>query len=444
MIHLAWRWPLLAASLSGGYFFFQNFTIGGLEHLHLAPRGSSLAESYASGAAQPDPMLAMQIPQTTMDSGGEARGWKDNLTVGERLAVWEQSQTALTPESQTTQGLPMSPPIPMPLGFPSINPAGAELPSTTANSTSVAPSAPTVSPPGLPASTSQPIAKASPPAQQNPFSETPSLVGKRIRIASFNAGSLGMAKMDKPHVVASLIKMFRQFDVIAIQEVQSPRDDVLPMLVEQLNTSGRKYDYLIGPRVGRGTTRIQYAFLFDTDALETDRYQLYTVDDPDDLLNFEPLVGWFRCKRVPEHEAFTFSLINLRIDSNMATAEHAILSDLIEVIQKDGRGEDDWIIAGDLAGDRSALHQLDVGRLRFAIQDIPTMVAGDQSLDSIFFSAQATTEYTGRAEAFDFLRKYNLSFEQALEISDHLPIWAEFSVLEGDRPGRIAPVQPVH
>ena len=41
---------------------------------------------------------------------------------------------------------------------------------------------------------------------------------------------------------------------------------------------------------------------------------------------------------------------------------------------------------------------------------------------------------------FDFLREYNLTSDQALEVSDHMPVWAEFSVYEGGQPGRIATV----
>jgi hypothetical protein len=36
------------------------------------------------------------------------------------------------------------------------------------------------------------------------------------------------------------------------------------------------------------------------------------------------------------------------------------------------------------------------------------------------------------------MREHNLTMEQALEVSDHLPVWAEFSSTEGGLPGRIA------
>jgi len=263
---------------------------------------------------------------------------------------------------------------------------------------------------------------------------------RTVRIASFHLPALGPALLNKPHVVQMLITILRQYDVVALQGIQSSRDDVLPMIIDKLNQAGRRYDYLIGPRVGRAAPHHQFAYVFDTDKLETDRFALYSVDDPEDLMNREPLVAWFRCKGVPQRDAFTFSLVNVWIDPSFADAERSTLPGLIDAIVQDGRNEDDWIMLGDFAGGNAQLSMLDAASVRFALSDIPTDVAGTSMLDTLFFSARATTEFTGRAGAFDFLRKYNLSIERALEVSPHMPVWAEFSSIEGAQPGRIAPL----
>ena len=54
------------------------------------------------------------------------------------------------------------------------------------------------------------------------------------------------------------------------------------------------------------------------------------------------------------------------------------------------------------------------------------------------FSDVATTEYTGRWGVFDMIREFNLTMDEALEVSDHMPIWAEFSIYEGGQGGRVA------
>jgi hypothetical protein len=42
----------------------------------------------------------------------------------------------------------------------------------------------------------------------------------------------------------------------------------------------------------------------------------------------------------------------------------------------------------------------------------------------------------------DLQREFNLTMPQALDISTHLPIWAEFSIFEGGQPGRLASPTP--
>ena len=71
-------------------------------------------------------------------------------------------------------------------------------------------------------------------------------------------------------VIASLLQ---DFDLVALQGVQSDRDDLLPILVDKLNATGRKYDFLIGPRVGR-VNKLQFAMIFDTEKLETDAFAM--------------------------------------------------------------------------------------------------------------------------------------------------------------------------
>ena len=49
----------------------------------------------------------------------------------------------------------------------------------------------------------------------------------------------------------------------------------------------------------------------------------------------------------------------------------------------------------------------------------------------------ATVEFTGSAGVLDLMERFDLTKEQALAISDHFPIWAEFSIHEGGQPGRL-------
>ncbi len=259
-----------------------------------------------------------------------------------------------------------------------------------------------------------------------------------IRIGSFNLHLFGSNKTNKPFVMECLAKIARKFEVLALQEISGSEQDLLPLLVQKINQSGRRYDYLIGPRVGRGNNKVQFAFLFDTDRIETDRFQLYTVDDPMDLIHTEPLVAWFRTRDVPTKEAFTFTAVNIQVDENQLENETRLLPELLDSIQRDGRNEDDCILLGDFGtGDRQMAFLRSSG-IEFALQGVPTTPRGDVMLDNILFPAHATDEFTGRAGAMDFLREFNLSIDQALEVSDHMPVWAEFFSNEGGQHGRVA------
>jgi endonuclease/exonuclease/phosphatase family metal-dependent hydrolase len=256
-----------------------------------------------------------------------------------------------------------------------------------------------------------------------------------LRIASFNLHGLGESKLRQVSVAETIVRILRQFDVIALQHIQSRQQHVLPELIDRLNQSDRRYEYCIGPRVGSAGNEQQFAFVFDTDRVETDRQMLYTVDDPQRLMEYDPLVGWFRSRMAPSNQAFTFSLVNMRIDPLNSEQEWARLPDLIRSIRQDGRQEDDILLAGDFSGSQREMTALPSAGMMFALDDTPTAVTGDAMLDNIIFPSRATDEFTGRAGVVDFLRQGNLSIDQALQVSSHMPIWAEFTVTEGGRFG---------
>jgi hypothetical protein len=263
--------------------------------------------------------------------------------------------------------------------------------------------------------------------------------GETIKIASFNIQVFGQSKLSKPAVMEILARIIRQFDVVAIQEIRSLDQDVMPRFIEIINAAGRNYDFLIGPRIGDTSSKEQYAFVFDRQTIEVDRTFLYTVNDPDNLLHREPLVGWFRARGPNADEAFTFTLVNVHTDPDIVATELSVMDDVYRVVRDDGRNEDDVILLGDFNADNEHLGELgQVPGITWAIAGIPTNVRRTHQYDNIIFHSQATREFVGRSGVVDFMRDYNLSTEEALEVSDHLPVWAEFSIYEGGTPGYVA------
>ena len=252
----------------------------------------------------------------------------------------------------------------------------------------------------------------------------------RIRIATFNLDGFDVAKVARRDVLVAISHILARFDVIALQEIESAEHHLLPTLVDEVNRqSGGGYDFVIGPRVGRGDRQRQFGFIFNRRTVQLDRYATYTINDPDDLINHEPLVGCFRAAKVPTDQAFTFSLVNLRVDEEEAQREAALLPQIFASVRDDGRAEDDVILLGDFQGARSLPGM--------------TWIVGEASWaeefhDNLVMDSSATTEFTGRSGIFDVVRELNLDAEAASRISRHFPVWAEFTAVEGGVPGYVA------
>jgi len=252
-----------------------------------------------------------------------------------------------------------------------------------------------------------------------------------IRVASFNIQVFGTSKMGKPKVMEVLAETVRRFDVVAIQEIRSSDQSLLPRFVKQINAGGRRYDYVLGPRLGRTSSKEQYAFIFDTAVLKVDRDSVYTVPDPDDYLHREPLVARFRVRTDPPEEAFTFTLVNIHTDPDETDIELDALDDVYRYVLEDRYREDDVILLGDLNVDEKHLGEL--GRLRgihYVVSGEKTNTRRTKSYDNILFLQSSTAEYTDRWGVFDLEKEFNLTREAALDVSDHLPVWAEFDLHE--------------
>ena len=115
------------------------------------------------------------------------------------------------------------------------------------------------------------------------------------------------------------------------------------------------------------------------------------------------------------------------------------LHDVFLAVRDDGRNEDDIILLGDLNADDTQFGPLGrISEICCVLSGVPTNTRGNKQYDNILFHQRATTEFTGRAGVLNLMRELSLTQDQALEVSDHFPIWAEFSIHEGGQPGRLA------
>jgi len=253
-----------------------------------------------------------------------------------------------------------------------------------------------------------------------------------IRIATFNIQVFGTSKLEKSNVVNVLAQVVRQFDVVAIQEIRSKDDSVLSQFVAKVNADGGRYDFVVGPRLGRTSSKEQYAYIYDTQRIELDADGVWTVPDPDDRLHREPFVARFRTHGQDSSRAFTCTLINIHTDPDETDAELDALDDVFRAVQRSSPPEDDVILLGDLNVDDRHLGQLGrVANAGWVITGQATNTRGNKSYDNIVFDRRATVEYTGSFGVLDLQQEFGLSLEEALEVSDHRPVWAAFNATEG-------------
>lgn len=260
-----------------------------------------------------------------------------------------------------------------------------------------------------------------------------------IALGTFNIQVFGQSKLEKPKVMQVLAQVVRRFDVIAIQELRAKEQDIIPRFLEQINADGSQYDYIVGPRLGRTASKEQYVYLYDASRIEVLPGSVYTADDPQDHLHREPLVATFRVRSAQTSRPFTFTLVNVHTDPDEVQWEMDALDDVFVRVQEDHIREDDVIMLGDFNADEYHLGQL--GRLpgmTWAIAGQTTNTKGTESYDNVLFDRRGTVEFTGRSGVLNLREEYGLSMEDALDVSDHLPVWATFNATENAQTGTIA------
>lgn len=269
------------------------------------------------------------------------------------------------------------------------------------------------------------------PSDQNDLGDEPRKI-KNLRIASWALSGFGPSKLANERARLNLVRMIKKFDVIALQQISGTERDLIPRLVDEINEAGRVFDYAIGSPTGPADRPEQLAVLFKIDRVRIDRSQTYTVADPQNQMTYDPLVTWFRAAQAPEESAWTFSLVNVRINLARAPTEVALLPGIFTSVRNDGRGEDDVVMAGLFQADDAYLVPRVMGTdVTAAVRSTTTDIFNRHQTCNLLIDRNRTAEFIGRGGPVDFLRLFNLNLSEAETVSSHLPVFAEFTVNEG-------------
>lgn len=250
-----------------------------------------------------------------------------------------------------------------------------------------------------------------------------------IKVAAFNLQVFGTTKADKPEVMEVFSRIIRNYDVIAVEEIRDSSQTALPKLKDTVNYIGSpQYDYVVSERLGRTTSKEQYAYLYNTQTIQQIGSP-YTYPDSNDLFQREPYVSEFKAK----NGNFDFVLITIHTDPDTATQEINDLPAVVEDAKKRFQGEGDYIIMGDLNADCTYFNESGQSPLKssdyyWVINNSvdTTTKSTDCTYDRIIITSPARTDFTGDSGVFRFDTAYNLTYNATIAVSDHYPVYAEF------------------
>ncbi len=124
-------------------------------------------------------------------------------------------------------------------------------------------------------------------------------------------------------------------------------------------------------------------------------------------------------------------MLDVHTDPDEVPEEVDALADVFRAMQVAVPDEDDVIMLGDFNASPAQMGRMtQIPGIAMAINGVPTNTLRTKCYDNLVFSRFATTEFSGRAGVYDMQSVFGLPQNVALEVSDHMPVWAEFSMWE--------------
>ncbi|MBN1169638.1 endonuclease/exonuclease/phosphatase family protein [Candidatus Micrarchaeota archaeon] len=233
-----------------------------------------------------------------------------------------------------------------------------------------------------------------------------------ITVAAFNIQVFGISKASDGQVMEILAKTIRNFDIVAVQEIRDSSGTAISALLDKVNENG-SYRLTVGPRLGRTTSKEQYAYFYNTEKVVL--LNNYTYNDSEDQFHREPYIAEFRSGN------FTFTIAAIHVDPDEAFQEIAALETVIESIPGD------IIVMGDFNADCSYFDEMQDRPYQWLIgnDEDTTTKSTNCTYDRIVITKE-TDEYNGVSGVFRFDLEYGLDQKQAEAVSDHYPVYAGF------------------
>uniref|UniRef100_A0A8C8ZQU0 Deoxyribonuclease n=1 Tax=Prolemur simus TaxID=1328070 RepID=A0A8C8ZQU0_PROSS len=255
-----------------------------------------------------------------------------------------------------------------------------------------------------------------------------------FRICAFNAQRLTLAKVAREQVMDTLVQILARCDIMVLQEVVDSSGSAIPLLLRELNRfdGSGPYKSLSSPLLGRSTYMEKYVYVYRSQKTQVLNYYVY--NDKDDLFAREPFVAQFS---LPSKVLPSLVLVPLHTTPKAVEKELNALYDVFLDVSQHWQSKD-MILLGDFNADCGSLTKKRLDELVLRTEpgfhwviadgeDTTVRASTHCAYDRIVLHGERCQSLLQAAAAFDFPRSFQLTEEEALNISDHYPVEVELS-----------------
>ncbi|XP_069318917.1 deoxyribonuclease-1-like 1 [Eulemur rufifrons] len=255
-----------------------------------------------------------------------------------------------------------------------------------------------------------------------------------FRICAFNAQRLTLAKVAREQVMDTLVRILARCDIMVLQEVVDSSGSAIPLLLRELNRfdGSGPYKSLSSPLLGRSTYMEKYVYVYRSQKTQVLNYYVY--NDKDDLFAREPFVAQFT---LPSKVLPSLVLVPLHTTPKAVEKELNALYDVFLDVSQHWQNKD-MILLGDFNADCGSLTKKRLDELVLRTEpgfhwviadgeDTTVRASTHCTYDRIVLHGERCQSLLQAAAAFDFPRSFQLTEEEALNISDHYPVEVELS-----------------
>jgi len=195
------------------------------------------------------------------------------------------------------------------------------------------------------------------------------------------------------------------------------------------NEKPYNYDYVVSDRLGRSTSKEQYAYIYNKNTVYVASEPLVYPEPGDaDPFEREPYMVTFRSNNG------TFDAVFILIHTKPEDAKNEIneLNTVVQYAKTIYMGQENYVIMGDFNADGSYFNEsgdsaLKSGEYVWLIgNDEVTTTKTKNTYDRIVITKSLEPYFTNVSGVFNYSAEYGLNETQTYEVSDHYPVYAVF------------------